>query len=195
MTRLARGTLRQALLQKVRSVCANQGPEAVSIAKIGKELGVSSGAPFRIFASREHIFAALIEAEMARLDAAFEQICLDSAASPSARLSGLCQAYVTHARQEPAMFRLAFSISAKAMGAERLQELGIDVYDKVRRAVCACLPDDTAPDQIEGRVYLLWATIHGHVMLLISGQIKDQNIEIDDQDVINAAVQTAVRMG
>ena len=162
MARLERGKLREALLDEVREVCATEGPEAVSIAKIGKRLGVSSGAPFRLFPSREHIFAALIETEMARLDQTFSDALSAQDSDPVSRLTQICTAYLDHAKSDPAMFRLAFSLSAKAMGASNLQDLGEDVYGKVRQAVAACLPSGTVSEDIEAKSYILWSTIHGH---------------------------------
>ncbi len=195
MARLERGALREALLNEVRAVCAEDGAEAVSITKIGKRLGVSSGAPFRIFPSREHIFAALIEAEMERLNQTLEDIWAAADRDPLARLKAICQAYIDHAWKEPAMFRLSFSVSAKAMGAMKLQKLGEDVYDKVQRAVAACLPADASTNQIETRSYTLWSTIHGHVMLRMTGQMDDQNIEITDAAFVDNAVQSVVNSG
>ncbi len=194
MAGLERGELRQALSSEVRKVCANQGPEAVSISKIGKSLGVSSGAPFRLFPSREHIFAALIEAEMERLNATFEDIWASSQTDPLIRLTDICQAYVDHARQDPAMFRLAFSVSAKAMGAMRLKTIGEDVYDKVQRAVAECFPQHTTTDQVELKSHLLWPAIHGHVMLRMTGQMDDQSIDLPDQIVVASAVQGILKV-
>ncbi|ABD55341.1 TetR/AcrR family transcriptional regulator [Jannaschia sp. CCS1] len=195
MAGLERGELRQALLAEVKKVCAGQGPEAVSISKIGKSLGVSSGAPFRLFPSREHIFAALIESEMERLDATFERIWSCKTTDPVLRLTDICQAYVDHARTEPAMFRLAFSVSAKAMGAVKLQKIGEDVYEKVQRAVAACVPRHTTTDQVELKSYLLWSTIHGHVMLCMTGQMDDQSIDLPDEIVVASAVQGILKAG
>ncbi len=189
MARLERGKLREALLKEVKEVCATDGPEAVSISKIGKQLGVSSGAPFRLFPSREHIFAALIEAEMERLDQTFAEIWSASNEAPAVRLALICTAYLDHAKSDPAMFRLAFSVSAKAMGASNLQVLGEDVYGKVRAAVAACLEPQAAPKDIEAKTYILWSTIHGHALLQMTGQMDDLNVQVSDSVVIGSAIQ------
>lgn len=193
MPTLERGALREALLGEVRAVCTSDGPEAVSIARIARKLGVSSGAPFRLFPSREHIFAALVEAELTRLDRAFAAIVAQPEADPAARLRALCAAYVDHARSEPAMFRLTFSMSATALGADALLALGERVYGKVRDTVAACLPGESDPDEIELRSYMLWSAVHGHALLRIAGQIEDQGIEIADETVIAEAVRQVSR--
>lgn len=184
-----RGALRQALLDEVKAVCATMGPEAVSIAQIGKRLGVSSGAPFRLFPSREHIFVALIESEMTELDQKFAQILAEPYATEEDRLTALCAGYLDHAHEQPAMFRLSFSLSAKALDASHLQEIGKIIYDKVRRVVAACLSSDAMVQEIEQKTYLLWSTIHGHAMLVITGQLDDQEVEIEGDMVIGAAVR------
>ena len=179
-------------MAEVRSVCTEVGPEGVSISKIGKALGVSSGAPFRLFPTRAHIFAALVEAEMERLDAAFAEILSRSDMTPVARLGAMCHAYIDHAHEEPAMFRLAFSFSAKATGADQLQTVGQNVYGKVRQVVALCLPEGSDAEQLELRTYLLWATVHGHVMLRMMEQLEDQNIELADKTIVDAAITSTI---
>ncbi len=191
--RPARGDLRAALLQEVKAVCAEDGPEAVSIARIGKKLGVSSGAPYRLFPAREDIFIALIEQEMARLDRDMNTEIAHHPRDHAARLRGMCAAYLRFAREEEAMFRLSFSVSAKAMRALDLQTLGKRIYGKVLATVAACLPPDTAQTDVAARTHLLWSTIHGHALLRMTGQLDDQDMDVDDATVVAAAVTQALR--
>ncbi|GFE67009.1 TetR/AcrR family transcriptional regulator [Litoreibacter roseus] len=187
--KIERGALRDALLDEVKSVCEADGPEAVSFGRISRGLGVSSGAPFRLFASRAEIFGALIIREMSRLDAEMKAQAVDN---PEVQMRGLCETYLNYAAGNPAMFRLSFSVSATTMKDRDLEALGRRIYGRVRAAVAACMPQASA-ETAETVAYLSWTRLHGHALLKMSGQLDDVDVSVSDKRVIDATLEEITR--
>lgn len=61
------GNLRVALIEAALQMVEEDGPEKVSVREAAKRAGVSSGAPFRHFASRTALLTAVAEEAMTRL--------------------------------------------------------------------------------------------------------------------------------
>lgn len=188
--KLRRGELRDALLDEVKLVCESAGPEAVSIAKIGAALGVSSGAPYRLFSERREIFVALIERETMALLTCMEGAITAAKQTPKDRLLSLCRAYISYARDESAMFRLSFSLTSKALDSPKIKAIGQRIYAMVLDAVADV--DHDAPRQlIEHRTYSLWCLVHGHALLSMEDQLSDQDMTISDETVLKNVMPLA----
>ena len=185
---LKRGELKQRLLNEIRRECAIHAPEAISIAQICKRLGVSSGAPFRVFTSREEIFATLIEQEMVKLQRLMIEATESPASSPKERLAALCHSYIDFAGQNSAMFRLSFSVSGQSLQSDSLARLGEEIFSFVTDTVAACYPENISRPTVERKAYLLWSTIHGHALLTMTRQQDDIGIESAGQSLVDDAV-------
>jgi len=82
-----------------------QGIAALTTTALAKELGVSSGAPFRHFASRDEILEAVAERVVEIIGAVFP----DEGLSPLERLSWLFLARTSVLSKNPGVARLIFS--------------------------------------------------------------------------------------
>jgi len=101
------GRLREALIEAALQLLEEGGPERVTVREVGKRAGVSSGAPFRHFATRTALLTAVAEQAMGRLrteiDTALEQADLDD---PLARFRAVGTAYLRWAARNPTHFRV-----------------------------------------------------------------------------------------
>jgi AcrR family transcriptional regulator len=99
------GNLRESLVQASLEVIAEQGPEGFTLRDIARRLGVAPSAPYRHFADKEEVLAAVAAECGERLGAV-----MDAAASTCEeplgrfRLAGL--AYVRFAVENPAYFKV-----------------------------------------------------------------------------------------
>lgn len=75
---------RQRLLEAATSLFSQQGYDATAVAEICANAGVSKGAFYHHFESKQAVFLALLEEWLARLDAAFAAVRQDSSDVPQA---------------------------------------------------------------------------------------------------------------
>lgn len=98
--------LREACIQKGLEIIGLEGLEKLSLREVARQLKVSHQAPYRHFASRDHILAEIV----ARVFAHFAQ-CLDQnpkTDDPDADLGLMGVAYLTYATRYPLQYRLMF---------------------------------------------------------------------------------------
>lgn len=101
------GNLRQAIIDAAVDLVREQGVEAMTLREAARRAGVSSGAPFRHFASKRELVLALAEQGMARLRAAIADALTANAGRPAAtRLALLGSAYVGWAADHPTHYRV-----------------------------------------------------------------------------------------
>jgi AcrR family transcriptional regulator len=97
--------LREACIVEALAVVEKQGVESLSLREVARRLGVSHQAPYKHFASREHILAELVS----RAFAAFaEHLDRSSIGGPDEELTNLGRAYLDYARRHPLQYRLMF---------------------------------------------------------------------------------------
>src|SRR5690606_38896617 len=101
------GALREALLAACLRLIETEGIAAVSLRRVAREAGVSSGAPYHHFADRAALLADLATQGFHLLGAEVT-VARDSAPTPLAGLTAIADAYVRFARDNPGYFRLMF---------------------------------------------------------------------------------------
>src|SRR5450631_589068 len=106
------GDLRDALVQAALRDVEPGGPEAISLKALAKKLGVSQPAPYRHFADREALLAA-VTAEAFRQ---FSAVLRESMRKPSKRskLSRLAQATLSFGLRRNGIYRLMFASQTMA---------------------------------------------------------------------------------
>eukprot|EP01032_Pedospumella_encystans_P018639 gene18640-21211_t len=87
-------------------VLAERGMAALSLREVARRLGVSHNAPFKHFASREALLAAIAEEGFTESAARLQAAISDDAGAAGIVERGV--AYVTFALERPAVFRLMF---------------------------------------------------------------------------------------
>lgn len=101
------GNLRQALVEASADLAAEQGAESVSVRQAARRVGVSSGAPFRHFASRAALMTAVAEEAMRRFMLEIAGGMNRSAKAPAReRLRRLAHAFVRWALRNPTHFKI-----------------------------------------------------------------------------------------
>ena len=176
------GDLRDALVQAALAEVELGGPEAVNISALAKKLGVSQPAPYRHFADRDALLAA-VTAEAFRQ---FSATLRDAMAKPSKRskLSRLAQATLAFGLRRNGIYRLMFASRMVACAPKEgeLRNATSETFNLVLEALEA-----PAVGLLRERHALkIWAALHGVVMLaeqgLMTGEIADLTREelVDD---------------
>jgi AcrR family transcriptional regulator len=189
------GDLRDALIQAALRQVDRGGPEAISIKALAKELGVSQPAPYRHFADREALLAA-VTAEAFRQ---FTAMLREAMAKPpmKSKLSLLAQATLDFGLRRNGVYRLMFAsrtMSCATRGSE-LHNAAMETFDLVLEALEA-----PAVGYLRERHALkIWAALHGVVMLaeqgLLTGQVAHTTREELVEDFVaetKLALETAI---
>ncbi|MFD6390856.1 TetR/AcrR family transcriptional regulator [Nocardia sp. NPDC055029] len=181
-TRYHHGDLRATLMDACLRLIESEGLAAVSLRRVAREAGVSSGAPYHHFADRAALLSAL------SVDG-FQQLAADLAAAtaaattPLGALTDLADAYVRFSREHPAQFRLMFrpelSEPDKHPDAHTAADAAFQILDDtVIEAVAAgVLPADRA----ETLAVAWWGLAHGLASLWLDGQLEKRSEQLGTQ--------------
>ncbi|MGW6426373.1 TetR/AcrR family transcriptional regulator [Nocardia sp. NPDC055053] len=181
-TRYHHGDLRATLMDACLRLIESEGLAAVSLRRVAREAGVSSGAPYHHFADRAALLSAL------SIDG-FQQLAADLAAAkaaattPLGMLTDLADAYVRFSREHPAQFRLMFRPELSQPDKHPDAHLAADVAyeildDTVAEAVAAgVLPADRA----ETLAVAWWGLAHGLASLWLDGQLEKRSEQMGTQ--------------
>ncbi len=159
------GDLRGALIKAALRDAEQGGPEAISIKALAKELGVSQPAPYRHFADRDALLAAVTAEAFREFSAMLREAM--AKASKQSKLSRLAQATLDFGLKRNGIYRLMFvsrTVSCAAKGSE-LHAATSETFGLVLEALEA-----PAVGYLRERHALkIWAALHGVVMLAEQG--------------------------
>jgi len=138
----------------------------LSLRAVARLVGVSPNAPYRHFASKDALLAAVAEE-------GFKRLAADTASAsgpPRARLSRMGVAYVRFATENPRLYRLMFG--PVRQGWDRFEGLvaAADAsFAVVVEAVAKASGED--PRTASREAVLAWSAVHGYAMLAMDGHL------------------------
>ncbi|MFI6362446.1 TetR/AcrR family transcriptional regulator [Nocardia sp. NPDC050630] len=173
------GALRDTLLAACLRLIETEGLGAVSLRRVAREAGVSTGAPYHHFADRSALLAALSTQGFRQLgsDLADARAAADS---PLQALTALAETYVRFSQENPGYFRLMFrpelSQPDKHPDARVAGDAAFDVLaDTIGDAVAdGLLPADKA----DTLAVMWWSLAHGMASLWLDGQLEKRSIQL-----------------
>jgi AcrR family transcriptional regulator len=178
------GDLKAALVDGAIELIVERGVRRFSLAELSRRLGVTVAAPYRHFASRDELLAAVA---VRALQAFGEALAAHSSETdpPDQRLAAMASGYVRFAAEQPAQFSVVFGIGLdKKKRHPQLREAYEDLEGMLAACVAELCPNDpTGAEQLGDAVE---ATAHGYAALL-----TDHPGTLDPADVARAAEQAA----
>jgi AcrR family transcriptional regulator len=184
------GDLRDALVQAALAEAEQGGPEAISIKALAKKLGVSQPAPYRHFADREALLAA-VTAEAFRQ---FSALMRETIRKPSKRskLSRFAQATLSFGLRRNGIYRLMFATRTMAC-ATKDSELHAAKMETLALLLEAL--EAPAVGLLRERYALqIWAAVHGVVMLAEQGLLTGKIANVSREELVEDMVQQ-IKMG
>jgi AcrR family transcriptional regulator len=164
------GDLRSALVDAGLAILAEGGdPAGLSLREAARRAGVSAMAPYRHFADKDALLAAIAAIGFERLAEA--QRVADAAPSPAAAMKAQGVAYVAFALDNPALFRLMFGSARPSMGHEVLAAAAQSSFDLLVSRVLSLSPPAGVKGCDMDRVLAHWSLVHGLAMLAVDGQL------------------------
>jgi AcrR family transcriptional regulator len=147
---------------------AERGLAAVTMRELAAELGVSSMTAYRYFRDKGDILAAVRASAFDRFAQALERAREDTASAD--RSTAIGTAYIDFALANPAAYKLMFDMSQPDAG--DYPELAA-AGRRARATLTAQIDDAIASGRAEGDAeeigLMLWASVHGAVMLELAG--------------------------
>ena len=178
------GDLKAALVDGAVELIVERGVRRFSLAELSRRLGVTVAAPYRHFASRDELLAAVA---VRALHAFEEALAAQSSETdpPEQRLAAMAGGYVRFAAEQPALFAVVFDVGLdKKKRHEELRKAYEDLEGMLAGCVTELCPDD--PDGAERLADAIEATAHGYAALL-----TNESGELDPADVDRVAERAA----
>lgn len=163
---------RDRLCDVAEGLFVSHGPEGVTMRQLAKALGVSSMTPYRYFADKDAILAAVRTRAFLRFAGSMEAAII-------AENSGLAppgEAYLAFARANPSAYRMMFDVyqptyeayPALVAAMERARATMAQTL-RWRRAERA---GETEPADTNVVAHMFWSAMHGAVMLDLAGLLR-----------------------
>ncbi|MEE6179425.1 TetR/AcrR family transcriptional regulator [Mycobacterium sp. 050134] len=180
------GDLKRALTSAALSLVAEKGPLGFTLTEAARRAGVSAAAPYRHFADKAELLAAVAEQGFRELHADLAAAAA-RASDPRERVLELGRAYVRWGVAHPDHYRVMFggeSLKADHPGlAAAAEEAFGDLLDAIVTCQEAGLTGRNDSLQIAAP---LWSLVHGIASLAIGGDLQAVGVGDAPEDLVNA---------
>jgi len=181
------GELRAALIAAAREALETMPADAVTLKSLARRLGVSQPAPYRHFANREALLAAVAADGFERFRAQLNEAAAN--ASGLAKFEACCLAYVAFGRANLGVYRLMFASNLlPTSGDATLKEAAGAAFDLLIEGVSHYVPAERA----HATAIWVWSTLHGLVMLDAEGLSGPREGRVEPIEVVR---QTVMALG
>lgn len=179
------GNLAKALVDAATRLVQEKGPAHFSMADASSLAGVSKGAPYRHFESKDALLAAVIDSAFERFA---DQVTATVARYPRGTddsVTAIGVAYLHFATSEPAIFKLMFSsgVTPEEPKPEHIRCFGILLSEISARTGL------TEEKQLLQVARPLWTLVHGASMLTIDKNYQKVDPEGDTEQMIRGATE------
>ena len=159
------GGLPDALVETAIALMGEQGTAAFSMAEASRRLGVAPSAPYRHFADRDALLAAVAVRAAGLLRGLLSRQA--ASGSPDQRLAAAAETYVRFADEHRALFQ---ALAGSGLDKDRHPEIG-HAARPIAAAFLSPATELIGGDQAAAArlVSAIVATAHGHAMLMLDG--------------------------
>ncbi len=173
-------SLRDKILEASRNVLFTKGYDALSMRKIGKEIGVSATSIYLYFKNKDHLVHTIIEESVEELSEAIEKGA-GLVTGTIAKFEAIIRSYVDFALEQPEKYQVIYMIRSDAMG-----RYPKDKFRKARRgytlleSVIRQGVEEEAMELDDPMIaaYSIWAQLHG-IISVVYNQRLDSRIDQD----------------
>ena len=189
------GNLRRALLDAALRLVETEGAEALTLRAAARLAGVSQAAPYRHFADKQALLAAVAEEGFRALTEAMRRSAAAHADLPLARLRALGLAYVEFATGHPAHFRVMFGREVADRSAyPSLQAAATETFGLLVEAVAESQRAGLVrPGDPQELALSAWSIVHGLSALLVDDQLRA--LSEKDADALARSVTESLFLG
>lgn len=163
------------LVEAAAALLDDGGEAAVTLRAVAKAVGVSHNAPYRHFADRAALLAAVAELDFEALTGAFTSIDR-SGRKPLAKVKSVLDAFVVYGETYPARYRLLFSDPHIASRGGTLEAAALRSFSAFAKIIAAAQAsgDISAAIPTAKLTGLVFATVHGLLDLQAGGRMREE---------------------
>jgi AcrR family transcriptional regulator len=187
------GNLREVLVTAAVAAVEQGNAQTLSMRELAVAAGVSTAAPYRHFADRAALLAAVVCAGYDDLLMRHAQV-VQSRATPMNKLRRVMRDFLAFARERPGLFHLMYlqSLPETALQDPSVRALEVQTYEALRQALGEALP--SLPDaELRQRLVTLWATLLGHAVGQLRHPLRDfMRAGLSDAQIDEAVLVAAV---
>jgi len=176
------GDLRRALVEAAFELVKEFGPAGITLREAARRAGVTHAAPYRHFADKEALLAAVAEEGFVRLRTEIEEGIVG--VEPGDLLEIIGVIYVRFARKHPSQFRVMFGAE---MGDKRryptLTQADQAVFDVLCKAIRTAQEAGVVAQGNPARLGMVqWSMLHGVAALVVDGQMERAGVREEHLD-------------
>src|SRR5215831_1942819 len=187
------GDLRRAIVKAALEILIKTQSLEISLRELARRAGVSHNAPYKHFANKRELLAAV---STAGFEALTERMSNELAGhrNARARLFAMLRAYIHHGVENPALYRLMFGgylsspddarPAIERAAAEKTKALLASII--IDGALGRAIPNTPRNERrIAGAILACWSLVHGLTMLLADGLVgpRKKSDELGDKVV------------
>ena len=167
------GDLRQALIDAALELVA-ENLESVSLRGVARRVGVSHAAPYRHFADKDALLAAVAEEGFQMLRRALESAVHQAPTDPLKQLQAIGVAYVHFALKHSSHYRVMFGVYGTTSAQQNLEladaarQAFMVLASAIKTGQQANVIRSEDPQQL---AWTAWSLVHGLAMLVMDGQV------------------------
>lgn len=191
------GDLRRVLIDAAIRVVDKEGVSALSLHALARKAGVSSGAPYHHFESREQLLAAiawegyeLLKSSLVEAVETHRETC----GTPTARdyLRQLGVGYIRFALKHTGHFRIMFRPELKALLAEDQRQLVHETFETLGEAIVRGQNEGSVPPgDPKTWVLIAWSVVHGASTLWVDGPLAEEGL-VSNEAALSLSVAEAL---
>jgi AcrR family transcriptional regulator len=189
------GRLRQALLAAARALISERGPAGFTLAEAAKRVGVTGAAPYRHFADRNALMAALAQQGFEHFNEQLGRAWDGGRPDPVTALRRRGGAYLAFAKAEPGLYKAMFG-DAGFLTQPATNVAAQIAFDQLVRTTVAVLRHFCAPERDARTLAVqIWAMTHGVAELMLAGHFCGEAAEagVMLEGAVAALVEGAIR--
>lgn len=188
------GDLRKRLLHTAEQLVMSQGPEAITMRRLSRHIGVSHTAVYRHFRNKDELICALVEDGFNALRRRFQTVD-DERYPPLERVKILGRSYVEFAFENPARYRVMFGSIMANTSRSTVQQAAskslMCLFDVIRLGQVEGVIQPGDPLDLAG---ITWSMIHGLSQWLLGNPLVGWQ-ENHDADGLSQNAERLIRTG
>ncbi len=169
------GNLREDCVAEARAIVEEDGLEKLSLREVARRLGVSHGAPYRHFPSRDHLLAEVVARAFGEFAAHLD--ARHKTGTPQEDLAEMGRAYLSYALAHPLNYRLMFGTPLPDPEAHPgMMREARHAFALLRGGLCAvhaARRRDASDEALDLDALFVWSIMHG-LSSVLGGSTIDQ---------------------
>jgi len=178
------GDLRSVLMALAVEDISASGVETLSLRALARRAGVSATAPFRHFADKQALLAALATQGFEDL-AQRMQIGIENESDLARRFVQMGVTYVGFARDFPVHYQLMFgAVLGDFSQSQDLQRAADNAYRQLDQLLCQLVQEKNLSHDVKTLGGTVWSTVHGMASLLLNVPVAEQAMDSQPRQAV-----------